>query len=219
MRIPLFPLHVVLFPGMALPLHIFEPRYQLMIRRCLEGDRTFGVCLIQSGEEVGAPAVPCTVGTTCEILTAEPLAEGRMNLSTVGRQRFRVLRVHHSEPYLEADIEPLPDESGPEAERLAPQVQEAAIAYIRTLLAAGGEENPQFRLPDDPVALSHLVGAVLQVSPAVRQELLAEDCVVSRLHRELKLLEEETEKLPALRDSEPNVARPFSVDPRRLSPN
>src|SRR5262249_39608867 len=77
-RVPLFPLNVVLFPGMPLPLHVFEPRYQEMVQACMESDRTFGVCLIRSGQEVGGPADPHPVGTTCEILEASSLGEGRM---------------------------------------------------------------------------------------------------------------------------------------------
>src|SRR4051794_27122666 len=98
-RIPLFPLNVVLFPGMPLPLHIFEPRYQEMIRHCLQGDLLFGVCLIRSGVEVGGEAEPHSVGTTCETLSVTPLGEGRMSLATVGRDRFRILRLHHDQPY------------------------------------------------------------------------------------------------------------------------
>ena len=55
-ELPLFPLNVVLFPGMRLPLHIFEDRYKLMIGTCMVTDQTFGVSLIQSGPEVGGPA-------------------------------------------------------------------------------------------------------------------------------------------------------------------
>src|SRR5687768_13022946 len=108
-RIPIFPLNVVLFPGMLLPLHIFEPRYRQMIRECLESDRTFGVCLIRSGQEVGGPAAPYTTGTTCEIVSVAHLDEGRMNLVTVGGQRFEIRRLFSERPYLEAEIEILPE--------------------------------------------------------------------------------------------------------------
>src|SRR4051794_30925127 len=81
-RIPLFPLGTVLFPGMPLPLHVFEPRYQELVRGCLEGDRTFGGCLIRSGQEVGGPADPYPVGTTCEILQVDRLDGGRLRLAT-----------------------------------------------------------------------------------------------------------------------------------------
>src|SRR2546428_795565 len=72
--LPLFPLHVVLFPGLPLPLHIFEPRYRLMVGRCLEASSAFGVVLIRAGREVGEPATPYSVGTTAPIVRHERLA-------------------------------------------------------------------------------------------------------------------------------------------------
>jgi Lon protease-like protein len=67
MYLRLFPLQTVLFPGMRMPLHIFEERYKLMIRECIEQDAPFGVLLIRDGAEVGAGAVPHNVGTTARI--------------------------------------------------------------------------------------------------------------------------------------------------------
>ena len=87
----LFPLNTVLFPGMPLPLHIFEERYKIMIGRCIDEDRPFGVVLIQSGTEVGNPAVPHVVGTTALIAAVKRLEDGRMNLIAVGQERFRSL--------------------------------------------------------------------------------------------------------------------------------
>src|SRR5205814_5524803 len=84
----LFPLNTVLFPGMPLPLHIFEERYKLMIGRCLEEERPFGVVLIQSGPEVGGTAVPHRVGTTAHIAAVRRLDDGRMNLIAIGQERF-----------------------------------------------------------------------------------------------------------------------------------
>lgn len=218
-RIPLFPLNVVLFPGMTLPLHIFEPRYQKMIEDCLERDKLFGVCLIQSGEEVGDSAEPVGIGTTCEILSALPLGEGRLNLATVGRERFRLLRTYHDEPYLEGEIEILPDHVDRGLETLTGQVQDAAMGYIGTLLSLNGDKIPEIDLPEDPVVLSYLVGAVLQVPLNVRQELLEEGFTAERLRRQLALLEAETLKLSSADRARSGPARPFQVDPSRLSPN
>jgi len=77
MQLDLFPLHTVLFPHMRLPLHIFEPRYRVMIRACIDEERPFGVALIRSGEEVGGPAEPHGVGTTARITSHETLPDGR----------------------------------------------------------------------------------------------------------------------------------------------
>ena len=218
-RIPLFPLNVVLFPGMSLPLHIFEPRYQQMIGLCLEQDRLFGVCLIHSGEEVGGPADPYPVGTTCEILSATALEGGRMNLMTMGRERFRVRRVFHDAPYLEAEVELLPEEEPGDLGDLPERVHRAALRYITALLALQGERTPDLQLPEDPMLLSYLVGAVLQSPPPVRQELLEASVTAKRLERQLQLLEEELERLGPLQEREKRIVRPFRVDPKDVSLN
>ncbi len=106
--LPLFPLGVVLFPGMALPLHVFEERYRLMMAACLETDRSFGVTLIKEGQEVGDPAVPFDVGTLAHIAKIQRLPDGRMNLIAVGQQRFRIIDEPRPIPYLVAQVRMLP---------------------------------------------------------------------------------------------------------------
>ena len=76
MEMPLFPLNVVLFPGMALPLHIFEPRYREMINRCLDENLAFGVVLIKEGPEVGGDALPRRVGTAARIVKVDRQPDG-----------------------------------------------------------------------------------------------------------------------------------------------
>src|SRR5690242_121607 len=105
MKLPLFPLHTVLFPGMSLPLHIFEPRYRTMINECLSSGAPFGIVLISSGREVGEPAVPHTVGTTAHISGAERLPDGRLNIEVVGQQRFQIIELHQDQSYLTGTIE------------------------------------------------------------------------------------------------------------------
>src|ERR671932_1191815 len=108
-ELPLFPLRVVLFPGMRLPLHIFEERYKLMIGTCMVTDQTFGVALIRSGREVGGPAETYPTGTTARIIQMERLPEGRMNLVAVGVDRFRLLHRLEGEPYVRGLVQLLPD--------------------------------------------------------------------------------------------------------------
>src|SRR5256885_6297863 len=98
-ELPLFPLNVVLFPSMRLPLHIFEERYKLMVGTCMVTDQTFGVALIQSGVEVGGPAQIFAVGTTARIVEIDRLPDGRMNLVVVGGERFRLLERIDDKPY------------------------------------------------------------------------------------------------------------------------
>ena len=89
-ELALFPLNTVLYPGGPLPLQIFEPRYLAMVSECLREDRPFGVCLIASGTEAGAPAVPHGLGTTARIVDWSQNANGLLAITAVGEQRFRV---------------------------------------------------------------------------------------------------------------------------------
>src|SRR6266487_1733603 len=127
-KLALFPLNTVLFPGMPLPLHIFEERYKLMIGRCIEEERPFGVVLIRSGPEVGGPATPHPVGTIAQIAGWKSLDEGRMNVIAVGQERFRIIEVVRLEPYLVARVTPLVDqEPQPGLEPVARQVRASLI--------------------------------------------------------------------------------------------
>ena len=148
MRLPLFPLHTVLAPGIALPLHVFEERYRLMVRRCLDTTSPFGVVLIREGSEVapkagdGADLAIAGVGTFAEIREASKFADGRWSLLVVGTGRFTVLEVDaDAEPYLVAEVEPLPDEVGdPDtAARLVERVGARFIEYLRELQPREGE--------------------------------------------------------------------------------
>ncbi len=148
MRLPIFPLHTVLAPGIALPLHIFEERYRVMVRRCLDASVPFGVVLIREGSETALRKGEETelaiagVGTFAEIREASRYADGRWDLLVVGTGRFSVLEVDaESEPYLVADVEPLPDEVGDEevAERLVARVGARFIEYLRELQPREGE--------------------------------------------------------------------------------
>ncbi|MEZ4622859.1 MAG: LON peptidase substrate-binding domain-containing protein [Caldilineaceae bacterium] len=106
MDLPLFPLkNVVLFPGMVLPLHIFEPRYREMINRCIDEQLPFGVVLIEEGTEIGEAATPHRIGTGAKIIRVERLEDGRMNITALGTERFQIQEVHHDRAYLTATVE------------------------------------------------------------------------------------------------------------------
>ena len=148
MQIPLFPLHMVLAPGIALPLHIFEERYRVLVRRCLDTTTPFGVVLIREGSEVAprdgesAELAIAGVGTLAEIREASRYADGRWDILVVGTTRFSVREVHADlAPYLVADVDPLPDEPGDEreAEALADRVTRRFVAYLRLLQPRDGE--------------------------------------------------------------------------------
>src|SRR5512137_1544687 len=107
-ELPLFPLNTVLFPGQMLPLHIFEDRYRLMIRRCLAEDLPFGVVLIKRGSEVGAEAEPHEVGTIARILKSSHQSDGTIDIVTVGQERFCIDHLIHDQPYLRGEVKTLP---------------------------------------------------------------------------------------------------------------
>lgn len=148
MQIPLFPLHTVLSPGLALPLHVFEDRYRLMVRRCLDDDTPFGVVLIHEGSEIaprdGGPQelAIASVGTFAEIREARRYADGRWELLTVGGGRFVIETVRTGvEPYLVAEVEPLDDALGDAdtAEVLMRRVSRRFVDYLRLLQPREGE--------------------------------------------------------------------------------
>lgn len=192
-EIPLFPLNVVLFPGMALPLRVFEERYKLMMKDCLEGDRSFGVVLIKSGREVGGPALPFDVGTRAKILDVVPQGEGRMSLTAVGMEVFRILEVTQQTPYVIGHVEYLEMKGSLSEEEpgLAARVRSHFQTYASLLSALRGDESRDLKLEGDPEKLSYLVASILRTGMKRKQGLLETSSTVDRLKEELQILQEE----------------------------
>jgi uncharacterized protein len=195
----LFPLNTVLFPGMPLPLHIFEERYKLMIGRCMEEKRPFGVVLIRSGPEVGGTAVPHAVGTTAQITTVKHLGDGRMNLLVVGQERFRIVEVVREEPYMVGQVSPVVD-AEPETglEQLANQVHRLLMQYLRDLFTLVEQPYEELSVPREPGPLSLIASAVMQIALPERQSLLEMTDVGQRLAQLREWLQRETEHQAAL---------------------
>ncbi len=211
-ELPLFPLNVVLFPGMVLPLHIFEPRYRLMICRCLEQRSPFGVVLVQADSPPGEER-PHQIGTLARIMTAERLDDGRFNLLTEGKKRFRILEERHDQPFLTALVEELEDKRC-EPEALEALHQKAAALfrrYIRVMLAVAGREQLRLDLPGDAEGLSYLIGYCLDLSDAEKQQLLELTSTIGRLELELAILKREEQILRRMLSS--HQACPPSDDP------
>lgn len=192
-EIPLFPLSVVLFPHMPLPLHIFEERYRQMMRDCEQEGTSFGVVAIREGVDAMGPATPHPVGTLAQLRKVERLEDGRYNLLVVGASRFRILDVSTGRPYLVGEVEYLQDSDEGEqvSAQLARQVGAAFRGYANTLRQLAGQERNDIDLPDDPELLSYLVAATLQVEIARKQELLEMDAARERLRGCLALLRRE----------------------------
>ena len=163
MEIPLFPLHVVLCPGIVLPLHVFEDRYRALTRHCLATGTPFGIVLIRDGREVGGRATPtlADVGALVEIREAGRHADGRYDLLAAATGRFAIDSVDPDRaPYLVADVTPLEDEVGDEAraERLAATAVRRFVRYLELMRVRDGEtgEGLDIRVeldrpvPDEP---------------------------------------------------------------------
>jgi Lon protease-like protein len=177
MEIALFPLHSVLLPGVALPLHIFEERYRLMIGRCIERREPFGVVLIREGRETGAATVTrlAAVGTTAHIRQASRYADGRMDIVTVGTRRFHIDALHATrEPYVLGEVTYLDEPLGERgvAHQLSRRVGRSFLRYLELLQPAlASDDGPEIEVeieieaPDDtaedpqPVELD-LVGEI-----------------------------------------------------------
>ena len=149
-EIPLFPLRSVLCPGVALPLHIFEERYRLMIGRCIDRDEPFGVVLLREGQDVGPfDGHIAAIGTTAAIRRAGSYPDGRMDILTVGQQRFRLEHIDTtSEPYLVATVSFMDEPVGPEeaARDAAERVGRRFIEYLELLQPDGDEEGPEIEV-------------------------------------------------------------------------
>lgn len=172
MELPLFPLHTVLCPGVALPLHVFEERYRRMVDRCVEAGEPFGVVLIREGRETGPlDGRISRIGTTALIRDAGRYPDGRFDLMTVGGRRFRIESLTDSdEPYLVAEVRYLREPVGdPEMARaLAERVSSRFLRYLAVLQPAleddeddGSDYEVEVIVDDDPEG----VGAASSAAP------------------------------------------------------
>ncbi|MFF0295714.1 LON peptidase substrate-binding domain-containing protein [Kitasatospora sp. NPDC004614] len=226
-RLPLFPLNTVLYPGLVLPLHVFEERYRRLVadlQKLPEDEpRRFGVIALRDGREVAPvreldePAGPLDgigapgedpldalhpVGCVADVASVRDQPEGRYELLVTGTTRFRLRAIDATGPYLVGDVSVLPEQPGEGSGALAAGVERAFRTYQKRL--AGAREatlNGEPELPDDPQVLSYLVAAATTLPVAVKQELLACPDTAQRLTRELELLRQESAviaKLPSL---------------------
>jgi uncharacterized protein len=175
-KLPLFPLNAILFPGMPIYLHIFESRYKEMVRFCLENDQPFGVVLIRSGQEVQPGLVePYPVGCTARIVHTEKLEDGRYNLTAVGEERFQIISLDSSKPYLQGMVETIIPPSPPlETLRRIRPLTGLVVNYLRVLdrISELHLNLKELQMPDDPLLLIYLAASLLQLPPYEKQALL-----------------------------------------------
>ena len=195
-EIPLFPLNMVLFPGMAQPLHIFEPRYRQMTAYSLDTNVPFGIVLAlpESAQEREQPA---RVGALARIVDYMRLPDGRYNLLTVGAERFEIVEVRHNRSYLTGMARIITDDS-PEDADLGDLTERACAAlkeYLRLMLTLIGSEDREITIPTDPSELSFLIAGCLTCEDDEKQGLLELRSVSARLRKEITLLCDETAEL------------------------
>ncbi|MER5497477.1 MULTISPECIES: LON peptidase substrate-binding domain-containing protein [unclassified Streptomyces] len=221
-RLPLFPLNVVLFPGLVLPLNVFEERYRAMMRELLKTDedepRRFAVVAIRDGRETAPTALgmPDEVNATAErgpadgfgpdpvqsfhrvgcVADAAKIRErpdGSFEVLATGTTRVRLLSVDASGPFLTAELEELDEEPGEEAGALAEGVLRAFRGYQKRLAGASERSlTTGAELPDDPSVVSYLVAAAAVLDIPAKQRLLQAPDTATRLREELTLLRSET---------------------------
>ncbi len=144
-EMPMFPLGTVLFPYASLPLHVFEPRYRVMVRDLLDGDGEFGIVLIERGHEVGGGDVRFDVGTIAPLVHAEELPDGRFALGCVGVARAEVHEWLPDDPYPRAIVGVL-DERGPSAG--VDVARTAALESLERVYELVARLSPRVELPD-----------------------------------------------------------------------
>jgi hypothetical protein len=199
--LPLFPLGAVLYPGMILPLHIFEERYRQLVRDLLAGAeaRRFGVIAIRKGRETGIDGVDSLyeVGCTATLRRVDRHDDGRFDIVTVGTQRFRLLRLDQTRPYLQGEVEMLTEKpTDPAAAGPAVRVIQSAFReYLDALTEWGGATIRLEELPDEPELLSFIVAAAMVIDLPERQAMLAESNTLQRLAMQRALLSRETAML------------------------
>lgn len=220
-RLPLFPLNAVLFPGLVLPLNVFEERYRAMMRELLKTDesqpRRFAVVAIRDGREVArtAPGMPDPTalpekgpaagfgpdllkafhktGCVADAATIRERADGSFEVLATGTTRVRLLSVDATGPFLTAEVEELEERLGDGAGALAQGVLRAFRTYQKRL--AGARERSLAtgaELPDEPPVVSYLVAAAAVLDTPTKQRLLEAPDTATRLRDELRLLRSET---------------------------
>ena len=202
--LPLFPLGTVLYPGVLLPLNIFEERYRQLVHDLLEGPEPgrFGVIAIRKGRETGVDGISALheIGCTATLREVAEQDDGRFHLVTVGTQRFRLASLDDSRPYLQGEVELLEEEVGDEAAAgLAVQaVQRGFRGYVEALASRKNVEVSVPELPGEPSPLSYLVAATMVLDLGDHQSLLAAPDTATRLLLELGLLRRESALLRVL---------------------
>jgi hypothetical protein len=205
-QLPVFPLNTVVFPGVSLPLHVFEDRYRALVHHLLtipeKPDRVFGIVAIREGYEVGTHGVQSVhrVGCLVQMTSVEPHADGRFDIEVVGRQRLRLDGLDTSGAFLLGDVETVqePSDTSPPAVHEAERTRETFEEYRRRLSELRGADVLDGELPRDPEYLSYSLAATCLLTLAERQSLLESPTATERLIMLRHLLVEEMRAMQAI---------------------
>jgi len=192
-EMPLFPLRTVLFPGMPLPLRIFEERYKTMVAELLQSGGEFGVLLIREGREVGGGAHPHDRGTLARIEEAQEMAGGRYALEARGTRRFRLIRMLPPRPYPYGEVEVLDDIQPPSSPQLSHAMETVRTTfplYFRLAMSLTDQWAMPMKLPRRAHELVNFIGPWLQVEEETKQRLIEPDSALDRLGQLAETLDE-----------------------------
>ncbi len=177
--LPIFPLNTVLFPSSLLPLRVFEQRYMDMAKRCLKEGEPFGVSLIRSGREVGAPATPEAIGCTARIVEWDMQQLGVLSIKVRGERRFRIRETRVTDSGLiRASVDLLALENDVEL----PETFRACADLLKSVVAEHGEEIFADTLRFDSCAwVGGRLADILPIPMPAKQKLLELDDVRLRV--------------------------------------
>ena len=186
-RLPLFPLGTVLFPGMLLPLHLFEERYRRLMRERAGASPIFGMVLTRQGREVADEPLVHPVGTAAQLIGAGEYADGRFDVVVRGERRFRIGERDWSRGYLSADVTYVEPDSEPTDDdattTLSRRVGSAYQAFVRAFEQTAKVKVPREELPTAAVDLAFAICMRLPLDTWERQSLLEEETTRGLLTR------------------------------------
>jgi len=212
MDMPLFPLHVVLFPGSAMPLHVFEPRYRALMDRVLSEGRRFGVLAIRRGREVGGYADTFRIGTVAVVEQVQRAPDGSMAIIVTGHERFALDVRLPDDPYPIGEVTLLDESHGEHPSKELAPARAAVNRYLSVVARVHGDDVMAPTLPDDIVTASFALASTLTLDLPERQRLLEADDAANRLRLVTELAKREALLLEAVG---PSVGRPTDA----VSPN
>ena len=205
-QLPIFPLNTVVFPGVTVPLHVFEERYRALVHHLLtisdKTQRLFGVVAIREGYEVGSHGVQSVhrVGCVVQMTSVEPYADGRFDIEVVGRHRLRLDALDTSGTYLVGDVETVEEAKvdTPTGLQEAEKTRATFEEYRRRLSELRGDDVLDGDLPRDPEILSYALAATCLLTLQERQELLEAANPLDRLVMLRHALREEMRAMTAV---------------------